>query len=790
MSYSDTGSDRSNNTSPHAPASNGSPYVEEPVVARVSYHILREERAFHISKSLVSSADPTSDHIIRPLEIHRLQSHPTDRGVIIVTIYELPGPNYLYRVLDMGSAFFWADKEGDRFVVSKYPSSRPVEQISVQHFLDFAIGATECLEILHHGEGIVHGEIRGDAFHYNVEVGKVKLTSFGSGTKSIDITNTGWAVLEREVGAMNKLCYISPEQTGRTQSEPDSRTDIYSLGILFYTLLIQKPAFDGKTPMDVMQMVLSRKVPSITDRLDIPQVIDKIIQKCTSKSVADRYHSASGLRHDLIKVQEFMSAGDEFSLRQYQIGAQDVSSFFMLPTAMIGRSQERCELLRVIDRVAKSHILSQNAAVNRFSDASGLASELFEELSNEGTGSVDGNRRSGSFATTVLSDPARSRNNFPSPVQADIQTIGVDSVFSSQSLALNQRMARAWERHQSASIESRSLADAGNDAGCRLSTVETMASSSLSRQIGSVKFKRRGQCEIAMVEGDGGVGKSCLIQSVLAEATRRGGYYATAKFDTARRMAFQPLLRLVSSLFKQVYGETNTETPFHEALRAYVRPVWPTLHQRLGLPEFLIAADKETATPIVRSDSTATNRNGMRLNSSPGTTTAGPPSATEKCPSPFQMSQPSQQVPALNQSLLQLQMSQPVADERASVVSASSTPRERVALLDEMPQAKQVRLLNTLLEILRMFTHYKFICFFIEDLHFADAEGLDLITSVVSARLKMAIVVTFRPDEMSPESVLSVFQPRDSEGGITHFLFLACQTVSCEQKLVPDGQLG
>jgi len=59
-------------------------------------------------------------------------------------------------------------------------------------FLDFAVGATECLEILHHGHELVHGEIRGDAFHF-AEDGMVKMINFGSGARSFEngLTSAG-----------------------------------------------------------------------------------------------------------------------------------------------------------------------------------------------------------------------------------------------------------------------------------------------------------------------------------------------------------------------------------------------------------------------------------------------------------------------------------------------------------------------------------------------------------------------------------------------------------------------
>lgn len=217
---------------------------EQHIVARISYHVLREERTFHIAKNLIATADPHGVHNVKPIDLLRLNPQPGDRAPIIVAIYEHPGENYLFKALDLGPAFYYAKKVEDRFEAYRKNDFSLATPISLMHFLDFAIGATQCLEILHHGHNMVHGEIRADAFHFNIETNKVKLISFGSGVRSFEhgLTSTGWSTLSKELGAKNKLVYISPEQTGRMPAEPDTRTDIYSLGVLFWMLLTHNPS--------------------------------------------------------------------------------------------------------------------------------------------------------------------------------------------------------------------------------------------------------------------------------------------------------------------------------------------------------------------------------------------------------------------------------------------------------------------------------------------------------------------------------------------------------------------
>lgn len=145
----------------------------------------------------------------------RLNALAGDKGALVACIFEYPGENYLNQVIDYGPAWYKS-----RQVDEKHEAFReefePVQTVPLQTFLDFAIGATQCIELLHHGQRVVHGEIRGDAFHMSTNDGTVKLISFGSGLRTFEhgLTSAGWSALSKEVGAKTKLSYMSPEQTG------------------------------------------------------------------------------------------------------------------------------------------------------------------------------------------------------------------------------------------------------------------------------------------------------------------------------------------------------------------------------------------------------------------------------------------------------------------------------------------------------------------------------------------------------------------------------------------------
>lgn len=740
------------------------------VVARVSSHALREERAFHICKNLIKSVDPEGNHIIRPIDIIRLNSQHGDRGPLVVCIFEHPGCNYLPTVIDYGDAYYRGRRAGENHEdVRKI--FRPDEVVPLQTFMDFAIGATECLEILHHGQRIVHGEIRGDAFHMNIETGKVKLINFGSGLRTFEhgLTSTGWSTLSKELGAKTKLSYMSPEQTGRMPAEPDSRTDIYSLGILFWTMLTQEAAFDGTSPMDIIQGVLGRRLPTVSSvRMDIPDVIGKIIQKMTAKTIGERYHSASGLRHDLVEVRRLLGAGDSAALRHWTIATKDVSSFFILPNVMVGRQEEHDQVVKIIDKVSRRHFTGQKQDVYSISSGSSLSEGRLETF-NAGIGILSGssegdNTSSAEGGSNSLSSPGnfagelRHSTSRSSQIRSGATSVhnSIDSQDSLSRSNLSNSNLLPWETSNALSVETRSVADSTN-AGASRSGSDGVGG--LTKKQNSHKFRRKGRCEVVSIAGAAGLGKSCLVQSVQVEARRRG-YFASSKFDQAKRTPFGPVLRLLSSLFKQVFSENNTDTPFHQILKHYVRPGWPMLHKVLALPEFLLGP--LTVPPSIHPP--ISHRNSFHSNQS---------QSGQSQQSSRQSNSISQLSQGYNKSIRA-----EIHQHEQAIPSSHSSQHFSMALGAQSSQdflragssTKSMRLMNTFLEVLRVFTQHKFICFCLDDLQFADDESLDLITQVVASKMKMVVIVTYRPEEILPERIKGILEPPETEGISLHAL--------------------
>lgn len=106
----------------------------------------------------------------------------------------------------------------------------------------------------------------------------MSLESFGSPSS---LVLRAFEELEK-VKIKEALCYLAPEQTGSIETmSQDHRTDLYSLGILFWTLLVgrgQMP-FEGD-PLELLHAIVQRRpMPVHEVRRDVPQVLASIVDK-------------------------------------------------------------------------------------------------------------------------------------------------------------------------------------------------------------------------------------------------------------------------------------------------------------------------------------------------------------------------------------------------------------------------------------------------------------------------------------------------------------------------------
>jgi len=148
------------------------------------------------------------------------------------------------------------------------------------------------------------------------------------------------------------LEYISPELTGRVNRVVDYRTDFYSLGIVFYELLLGQTPFKSNEFTDIIYGHIAKKPESPSDiNKSIPKIVSDIILKMLSKNPEERYQSAYGLKNDLENcIVQFEKSG---WIEDFNIAQNDISDKFQISQNIYGRDEEIQSLLQAYKRIVE-----------------------------------------------------------------------------------------------------------------------------------------------------------------------------------------------------------------------------------------------------------------------------------------------------------------------------------------------------------------------------------------------------------------------------------------------------
>jgi tRNA A-37 threonylcarbamoyl transferase component Bud32 len=126
--------------------------------------------------------------------------------------------------------------------------------------------------------------------------GEVKLVDFGIARSTRNLHQTISGFIE------GKVYYMSPEQA---RGEPlDRRTDLFSLGAVFYEVMTGRRAFDGENELQVLERIKTVE-PTRPDQLndEIPGGMADVLMRCLERERGDRYETASQVIDDLQRVQ-------------------------------------------------------------------------------------------------------------------------------------------------------------------------------------------------------------------------------------------------------------------------------------------------------------------------------------------------------------------------------------------------------------------------------------------------------------------------------------------------------
>ena len=148
-----------------------------------------------------------------------------------------------------------------------------------------------------HKKGIIHRDIKPHNILISNEGRLVKVTDFGiaKAVSSSTMTSTG--------SIIGSVHYFSPEQA--KGKYVGNTTDLYSLGIVLYEMIIGRVPFRGDSPISIALQHINDEIEfTQEEKVAIPQSVRNIIKKLTSKSSDDRYQGADELIEDIEYIEK------------------------------------------------------------------------------------------------------------------------------------------------------------------------------------------------------------------------------------------------------------------------------------------------------------------------------------------------------------------------------------------------------------------------------------------------------------------------------------------------------
>jgi serine/threonine protein kinase/tetratricopeptide (TPR) repeat protein len=218
-------------------------------------------------------------------------------------------PNIL-TVYEIGQA------DNIHFIAAEYVEGETLRQciasakMAVGHILDVAIQVANALSAAHQA-GIVHRDIKPENIMLRPD-GYVKVLDFGIAKfaetlhrqQPTDLEAATVELVNTEPGVViGSPSYMSPEQARGLNV--DSRTDIFSLGVVLYEMVTGSPPFAGTTISDVLVSVLTAEpLPLNRYSREIPEQLQRIVSKALAKERGERFQAMPDLALDLKSLKQ------------------------------------------------------------------------------------------------------------------------------------------------------------------------------------------------------------------------------------------------------------------------------------------------------------------------------------------------------------------------------------------------------------------------------------------------------------------------------------------------------
>jgi len=212
---------------------------------------------------------------------------------------------------------FSDEKRSRRYMVLEWVDGRLLRQIMneqkplpQERAIRITLALCKALDYVH-SQGVVHRDLKPE----NIMVGpndEVKLIDFGIAANAGSRRLTFAKLTE----AMGTPDYISPEQVKGKRG--DARSDVYSLGIMFYEMLTGKVPFTGPNPFVIMnERLLNNPIPPREANPEVSPELQEIIYRALERDPSKRYPNAHEFAVDL-EHPEKVGVADREEMKNWQ----------------------------------------------------------------------------------------------------------------------------------------------------------------------------------------------------------------------------------------------------------------------------------------------------------------------------------------------------------------------------------------------------------------------------------------------------------------------------------------
>lgn len=244
-------------------------YLAEDTVMRrkVALKVLRKRDA----------DDAATRHFEREIRAAAMVNHPN-----IVT------------VLDVGT------EDDIQYIASEYVEGETLRQrmlrgpMAPTEVLDVGIAVAKAL-VAAHEAWIVHRDVKPENIMLRRDA-HVKVLDFGVATLAGGGDNTD--PLRRSL--LGTIYYLSPEQV-RGEAIIDTRSDVYSLGVVLYEMLAECPPFDGDSALDILAQIVEKTPDPLP--ASVPYGLHAIVERAMKKSIYERTQTAAILLAELVELR-------------------------------------------------------------------------------------------------------------------------------------------------------------------------------------------------------------------------------------------------------------------------------------------------------------------------------------------------------------------------------------------------------------------------------------------------------------------------------------------------------